>query len=282
MPLFDAFEATIDEVVNLRTALKKLKQLNDGHSNSNSTTGHVSNVRLDQIDEEKEEKVQPTIKRRRLDDEKEEQLEKVRPTVKRKPNSSLHQMPHATCNSILFFFNDTVLKRLLDTRNSRIKTFVINHLESFNLTAYFDLESKYKTESDSLNVMKLQSTKLRHRITHLIFKRNELFNRITEKEMTTILGLAKLCDRLQILEANNNKFILEHDKFQEMINEISKQCKELNHVVCLNNYSYLEGERKNMMKKLFKGCKSINFITLKTYDDEEKTTFKRSEILSQI
>ena len=165
---------------------------------------------------------------------------------------------------------------------------VINHLESFNLTAYIDLASDFKNESTSLDDIMIQSTKLRHRITGLIFTSFVSYYGTSEKERNMILNLAKLCDRLQILEVNMTSFVLEDGEFQEMISEISKQCKELNHLALkthTNEFTqriiYLKSDKmKNEIKNFFETCISIQFITLITYDDEILVIFNRSEILT--
>lgn len=77
-------------------------------------------------------------------DEKELNLKKTHAPIERKHNSTLHYVTQAMLNSILSFLNENGLKKLLETGNSNIKTVIINHLEPYDLSVSFDLESDLK------------------------------------------------------------------------------------------------------------------------------------------
>lgn len=132
-----------------------------------------------------------------------------------------------------------------------------------------------------MNELKIGSIKLRSQITNLVFKTKILSHSTNEEERIEIIGVAQKFKGIKILEVDETTWVLKEEHFQQMIKEISLQCKNLNQIVCRTN----DNDPKNWLHKIkafFTVCNSIHVVTIKRYDGTAKASFTAPKLFHKL
>lgn len=144
----------------------------------------------------------------------------------------------------------------------------------FPVKTFGAIKLDFKSANSLTEYIKIRSNQFQHHITHIVVT-TDFWHGFKQEAQKESVETAKCCRKLEKLEAMKLSWILKDKKFQGMVNAISSQCKLLNQIVCLEYYYNLQTDWLiERIEAFFKACKTINRITIRTYDNQHKLIYK--------